>query len=77
MSIIELLLTQQGTLFDFATEWTKTNAYKPGSGSKQVTDSVYADFKRFAQDEMRTGGLKPEAVYAPQVLQSKKSSPIL
>ena len=47
VSIIELLLTQQGTLFDFATEWTKTNSYKPGA--KQVTEPVYADFKRFAQ----------------------------
>ena len=39
----------------------------------QVTDAVYADFKRFAQDEMRTGGLKPEAVYAPQLANLEKS----
>lgn len=72
-SLIEVLLTQRGVIFDFASQWCRSNPPPPitnmdsanPSSKPLVTDAVYSDFKRFVMHRVQNGDLEAEDVYAP------------
>mmetsp|Transcript_45775 Transcript_45775/g.90258 ORF Transcript_45775/g.90258 Transcript_45775/m.90258 type:complete len:1107 (-) Transcript_45775:337-3657(-) len=64
VSMVEALLVQEGALFDFASQWTQTNAFK---GRPVIGDAEYQSFTKFVMEGVKEGAFKPEDVYAPSL----------